>query len=273
MILMRIFDLVCNISPKIKKLLFRLWYQYISKLDKEGQVIFMNYGYGYPNSRKIKLKDADETNRYSIQLYHHVASAIDVRGLDILEVGCGRGGGSSYIMSYLKPKSLIGVDISEKSIEFCNDYYSIKGLSFLRGDAESLPFNNNVFDVVINIESSHCYGRMEKFLSEVFRVLHPNGYFLFADLFNKDRLASLHNKLKDSSLELLKEERITPNIVKALDIDNKRKLRLIKQKTPKMLHKVFVQFAAIKGTPTYESLKNGNTEYLSFVLHKSLSKS
>jgi len=67
----KVFDLVCSIYPKIKKLLFRAWYQYVSKLDKEGNIIFMNYGYA--NSGKIKLKNKDEINRYCIQLYHHVA--------------------------------------------------------------------------------------------------------------------------------------------------------------------------------------------------------
>jgi len=193
-------------------------------------------------------------------------SAADIKGLDALEVG--RGGGASYVMGYLKPKSMIGIDLSEKAVGFCNNHYSVKGLSFLQADAESLPFDDAAFDVVINVESSHCYGSMEKFLSEVQRVLRHNGYFLFADLFHKDGLASLHKQLKDSGLKLLKEERITPNIVMALDIDNKRRLMMIKQKAPKMLHKEFMQFAGIKGTQTYESFKNGNVEYLSFVLYK-----
>ncbi|MGH7787775.1 MAG: MGH1-like glycoside hydrolase domain-containing protein, partial [Candidatus Binatia bacterium] len=41
----------------------------------------------------ITLDDADEPNRYSIQLYHRVATQVDLAGKDVLEVGCGHGGG------------------------------------------------------------------------------------------------------------------------------------------------------------------------------------
>ncbi len=45
---------------------------------------------------------------------------------------------------------------------------------------------------MINIESSHCYGSMTRFLSEVSRVLRPNGYLLLADLRGTDGVEVLH---------------------------------------------------------------------------------
>ena len=59
----------------------------------------MNYGYAPldPQTEKLVLDDADESDRYCIQLYQHVASAVDRLGLSVLEVGSGRGGGSGYI--------------------------------------------------------------------------------------------------------------------------------------------------------------------------------
>lgn len=263
----KFFDLVCSISPRLKRSVWRILYQYVTGLDKEVQVIFMNYGYA-SESEKIKLRKIDEKNRYCIQLYHHVASTINLKGKDLLEVGCGRGGGSSYIMHYFKPKSMSGVDFSKKAIGFCKRYYSIKGLSFFVGDAESLPFEDNKFDVVINIESSHCYGNMKLFLSEVFRLLRPNGYFLFADFRNKNEIDSLRKCLISSGLVVLKEGRITQNVLRSLDMDNGRKMKLIKQKVPKILHKTFLQFAGIKGSEIYESFKNGSREYFNFVLQK-----
>ena len=41
----------------------------------------------------VRLKSEDEKDRYPIQLYHHVASQINLKGLKVLEVGSGRGGG------------------------------------------------------------------------------------------------------------------------------------------------------------------------------------
>jgi ubiquinone/menaquinone biosynthesis C-methylase UbiE len=270
-VLTRIIDVACSISPGLKRSLVRMWYQYLTVLDKEALMIFMNYGYVdlNPNAEEIALRDVDEVDRYCIQLYHAVASAIELKGLDVLEVGCGRGGGASYIMRYLQPKSMVGVDISEKAIAFCTRYHSVKGLSFFQGDAESLPFDENTFDVILNVESSLCYGSMERFLCQVFRVLRPNGYFLFTDFRGKDKIDVLREQLINSGLEVLKEERITSNVLKALDCDNTRKLRLIYQKVPRIMRQLFRHFAGIQGTKTYEAFSMGDTDYRSFILRKS----
>ena len=58
----------------------------------------------------------DEQEQYNLQLYHYLVSTLtqkqNLRGLDILEVGSGRGGGISFIVRYMSPRSAIGIDIS-----------------------------------------------------------------------------------------------------------------------------------------------------------------
>ncbi|MFL5587522.1 MAG: class I SAM-dependent methyltransferase [Ktedonobacteraceae bacterium] len=269
-ILNKTLDLALRISPRLKRSLVRIWYELMSALDKEELLVYMNFGYIdlNPDAKEIELRDGDEKNRYCIQMYHHVAGSIDLKGLDVLEVGCGRGGGASYIMRYLKPKSMTGVDIAEKAIAFCKRYHTVEGLSFHYGDAESLPFEDNTFDVIVNIESSQCYGSIPRFLGEVYRILRPNGYFLFADHRSKEGVEILRRQVTNSDLALLKEEKINANVLKALDLDNERKLRLIQQKVPKLLMKPFQEFAGIRGTGLYEDLRTGALEYRSFILYK-----
>ena len=117
---------------------------------------FMNFGYAHLNShdRGIDLSCEDEEHRYSIQLYHHVASAIDWTGLEALELGSGRGGGAAYITNNFKPKSYIGIDMTSSAVDFSTWRYAGEGLSFLQCNAEALPFEKTSFDVVINIEAS-----------------------------------------------------------------------------------------------------------------------
>ena len=124
---------------KLKNFLFRIWYWYLSTIDRNAQVIFMNYGYSN-DKHKIKLDENDEKNRYSIQLYHLVATGIDIKGKDILEVGCGRGGGLSYINRYLEPGLVTGVDLSNKAIEFYKKYYANERIKFSQADAQNLNF-------------------------------------------------------------------------------------------------------------------------------------
>jgi len=258
-------------NPGLLRKINRRWYEYVSKLDTGTNMLFMNYGYASlnPNTPPIPLEIADEQNRYPIQLYHHIASALNLSGLNMLEVGCGRGGGATYIMRYLKPHSIIGVDITANAINFCNRHYAIRGVSFIQGNAEALQFADNTFDVVINVESSHCYPNVESFFREATRVLKPGGYFLYTDFRKKERLKQWQAQLKHFNLALLNQESITANIVKALDLDNERKQDLINQHVPRLFHTVFNEFAGMKGSKRfYGAFANGKKEYLSFILRK-----
>ena len=229
----------------------------------------MNYGYSDADTENhIVLNAEDEKNRMLIQLYHHVASRIPITDKKVLEVGSGRGGGASYIARYLKPSSMVGIDLSENAIEFCNNVHFVKGLKFQVGDAENLPFNDNSFDAVINVESSHCYGNIPKFLKEVVRVLSPGGYFLFCDLRSKDATVKLNQKFKNCELKIVDKEVITESVLQALDEISDRKTTAINANVPMWIRKAFLDFAGSKGTKVYNGFKSGEIIYLSYVLRK-----
>jgi len=229
----------------------------------------MNYGYAESDKApRIPLQEVDESDRLCIQLYDRVARPVDLRGRDVLEVGSGRGGGSSYVMRYLEPSSVVGVDFSSEAVRFCTRYRDLPGLRFTEGNAEDLPFPDASFDAVLNVESSHCYGRMASFLAEVHRVLKPGGSFLFADFRPADRLDELRRQLAACSMQLVEQEIITPNVVAALEKDSARKLGLIRQYVPLWLRQPFRVFAGIEGSRTHGRFKSGQTEYLRCVLCK-----
>jgi ubiquinone/menaquinone biosynthesis C-methylase UbiE len=268
--LTKLINLLFRLSPNARVAMLRRWYEFISRLDQDEQMLFMNYGYVSldSNHKPLELLPQDEKNRYFIQLYHHVASATSWNGVDALEVGSGRGGGASFMMRYLQPNSLRGADLTANATSFCHRYHSIKGLSFMRGDAESLPFADDSFDVVINVESSHCYPHFGQFLSEVTRVLKPNGHFLYADFRNQPQLESWRQQLHDMRLELLKEENITPNVLLSLDMDHDRKQKLIDYYVPKNIRDPFYDFAGMKGSIIYRAFETGAKEYWRFAFCK-----
>ena len=254
-------------KEKLKNFLYRIWYWYISTIDKEAEVIFMNFGYS-KDKHRIELDKIDEKNRYSAQLYHLVATGVDIKGKDILEVGCGRGGGLSYINRYLTPGSATGVDLNKKAIEFCKIYYSNENIKFSQANAQNLDFQDNTFDVVINIESSHRYSQMDMFLQEAYRVLKPGGFFLFADFRNKMELDELNTQLNQSDFHLVKEEIITHNVVEALKLATPERLELIKKLIPKFLQYLGKNFAATEGTMTYNKFVTREFEYMFNVMKK-----
>jgi ubiquinone/menaquinone biosynthesis C-methylase UbiE len=253
-----------------RRLLWKTWYNTFASQFANVQIAFMNYGYAdsETDGKQLELFVNEQKERYCAQLYHHVANAIPLSGLDVLEVGCGRGGGSSFISRYLHPKTMTGVDFSENNIAFCQQSHFVPQLNFRIGDAELLPFPDSSFDVVVNIESSHCYGSIERFFAEAFRVIRPDGYFLFSDFRGKEAIETTTKLLQSSGFKVIKLEKITANILKAMDLENERKQTIIKQNIPKYLHGLANWFAGCQGTPVYEAFKKGDLEYLCYVLQK-----
>jgi ubiquinone/menaquinone biosynthesis C-methylase UbiE len=257
-----------ELSPAFKKFLWRRWYQYLAGYQIPDWR-FMNYGCAPEDGQDpLELEPADEANRYAIQLYHRVASMVPLHGLDVLEVGCGRGGGASFVHRYHRPKSLTGVDFSQKAVRFCRDHHRLEGLTFVHGDAEALPAADESFDAVLNVESSHCYRSMPAFLGQVRRVLRPGGYFLFADLRSAADVERLQQQLVESGLAILERENITPRVLHALQQDNERKRALIDQAVSPRLRHTFREFAAIEGSGIYESFRSGEAVYQRYLLQK-----
>ncbi len=255
-------------SPVFRRFLWHRWYQYLAGYDS-NHWSFMNYGFEpQTEESKILLEADDESDRYCIQLYDRVASAINLEGKRIVEVGSGRGGGCSYVHRYLKPHRTTGIDFSSKAIRFCRRRHDVKGLDFMRGDAEALPMKDRSCDVVLNVESSHCYGSLPRFFEEVHRVLLPGGYFLFADFRTLEDAQTLRKSIEATGLEFVEEELITDGVLRALTLDSERKRELLEALVPQFLRLTFSRFAAIQGSDVYEYFAEGTFVYLRYVFRK-----
>ncbi len=250
-----------------KNVFFRIWYGYISSVDKNAEVVFMNYGYS-KKGEELNLEGADEKNRYSVQLYHKTATGIDVAGKDLLEVGCGRGGGLSYVSRNLSPENITGIDLNKKAIKFCNKNYKAKNAVFLQADAQKLPLKDNSFDAVLNVESSHRYPQPELFFDEVYRVLKPDGSFLFTDFRFEHEIEEMEAKLVKSNFNIVKKQDITPNVVEALKLATPDREKLVKKLIPSFLQDLGRNFAATEGSPTYNKFATGKYSYCVYLLQK-----
>lgn len=247
----------------------RLWhvcYELLARRVRRPEWAFMNYGFAPVGPAvALALDPADEDDRFCIQLYEHVVSG-DLTGLDVLEVGCGRGGGASYLSRYRGPRSTTGVDLAAAAVETCTRERGGPGLRFATGDAQHLPFPAGSFDVVVNVESSHCYDSVPEFLAEVRRVLRPGGRFFWADQRPARDVERTRGWFRASGLRVDEEHDITAEVVRALELDSDRKLGLVRAWFPRVAHPALARFAALPGSRSHRAFRRRSTRYLAAAL-------
>jgi SAM-dependent methyltransferase len=254
----------------VRKAIWRLWYPFLTRRLRGEEVLFLNYAYETDFPLGLPLAPADGPHRTCIQLYHQVASQVDLRGQKVLEVSCGHGGGASYLTRTLRPAHYTGVDLNRTGIAFCRQRHQVEGLDFLEGDAQSLMFADHSFDAVLNVEASHCYPDFPGFLREVARVLRPGGHFLYADFRFGDSIAAWEQALAEAPLTPVRSRVINAEVLRGMELNSARSLALITRRLPKFLHGLARDFAGVTGSRVYAALQNGSLSYRSYLFRRAI---
>lgn len=97
----------------------------------------------------------------------------------VLDVGCGTGEGTLFLAREFPQARVRGVDLSEKMVSAAIAKVGLDPegrIAFKLGDAAALPFPDESFDLVAQLN-------MPPFFAETARVLRPGGYFVIAATF------------------------------------------------------------------------------------------
>lgn len=254
-----------------KRLNAKITYEMLAKYISEDTWHFMNYGY-MADATEIAHSPAcrDVTNqRLSANMYHYLGAKVVLQDKTVLEVGSGRGGGARYLTDCFHPLNYIGLDIAHNAVDLANRLHALPNLKFIQGSGERIPLETETIDVVVNVESSHGYGNVERFLREVYRVLKPGGYLLLVDFRNSVvNMELFKQQLSESGLICICTENITPQVVDAIEADDDTKCKQIEAWIPKRFKKIFGEFAGVVGSKFYNTLKNGDRPYCRFVFMK-----
>jgi fatty-acid O-methyltransferase len=246
------------------------FYPYLTR-HVDDDVVFLNYGYEEDPPMGLELDPIDETERYPIQLYHATATqAGGLSGKRVLEVGCGHGGGASYLTRALSPESYVGLDVNDVGIDFCRRRHKVPGLEFVHGDAESLPLPAESVDVVINIESAHCYPHFDRFVAEVARVLRPGGAFLHADVRTHPHWTALAEPVLDSApgLRVISMRPVDAEVLRGMTLNSERMHASMGNAAPRFLRRFVRDGVPAYGTAIYRNIENGRDSYRMYCLAK-----
>jgi len=105
----------------------------------------------------------------------------------ILDLASGTGDLTKELLN-LNPDKIIAADISSKMLEILNLKIQDDRLINIQAEAQSLPFENNYFDIVTIGFGVRNFDNLEKSLSEIKRVMQPDGKLIILEMFKGDGL-------------------------------------------------------------------------------------
>lgn len=231
----------------------------------------LDWGDVRTNNFGFSPAEGEGPERFQHQMYGELLKRLRAAGrppasTDLLEVSCGRGGGLSYLAGkWASPVEAVGLDVAESAIRYCGRAYAhVPNLRFVRGSALALPFADESFDVVVNVEASNDYGDLPAFLREVRRVLRPNGAFLYCDSHRGGEESGIAALLAQAGVHGDLED-ITGHVVEACEADTPRRLALIAS-APLLLRLFFRRqlgdYAAVAGSSRLEEFRSRRRVYL-----------
>ncbi|GAB4287037.1 MAG: class I SAM-dependent methyltransferase [Ignavibacteriaceae bacterium] len=127
------------------------------------------------------------------------------KGIDVLDLGCGRGKALNLMARVFPDSRFLGYDLSEDAIEYAKNEAKQMKLSNVRFEVADLTCFNEFapeksFDFVTTFDAIHDQARPDNVLKGIYKTLKDNGLYLMQDI---SASSELHNNLDHPVAPLL----------------------------------------------------------------------
>lgn len=148
---------------------------------------------GHTGERVVVEDYLATPEQYLIYLFHLVSYKFArplTEGREVLDFGCGSGYGSAEIAT--DAIRVVGVDVSPEAIEQAKAGFQSSQLEFRTIEPDQpLPFPDHSFDTVLSFQVLEHVNDPARYLSEVRRVLRPDGHLVLTTPDRRTRLMPL----------------------------------------------------------------------------------
>jgi ubiquinone/menaquinone biosynthesis C-methylase UbiE len=129
-----------------------------------------------------------EIRTWSLYTSRSIVSAVKRWGISsgkALDIGTGTGWLAIGFAQRLPGVHVVGLDLSDVVLELARENAQERGVSsrvsFEKGDAQDMPFEDDTFDLVISSNTLHLLKNPVRMFDEMQRVLKSDGRFLIND--------------------------------------------------------------------------------------------
>ena len=129
------------------------------------------------------------------------------KGGRVLEVSIGPGVNLPYLVGRPDVGEIYGLDISLGQLNRCREYVAHRGwdIPLQLGNAEQLPYQDNVFGGVFHIGGINFFNDKAKAITEMIRVAKPGSRILICD--EKEKGAQVYERLIPGFMQSVGKER------------------------------------------------------------------
>ncbi len=173
---------------------------------KLKQKEYFNEGASSFDTGKLFLRE----NRNHIKKIEKIADELNLSDGDlILEVGTGTGIHARWLIRN-KKINYVGMDLSKDMLKNAKDKLQIgqNNTFLLIGDAEKIPFKDNVFDAAFCSGTLHHASSPQKVVNELVRVIKSQKYVVIMEpnwLFPTNFIAALSKRVEKNALKMRKK--------------------------------------------------------------------
>ncbi len=144
----------------------------------EREVCGTRYGAEYAEDRRRYFAEIERTRYQQDYMLRDFAQFEKARGKKVLEIGLGAG--TDFVQWIRHGAQAHGRDLTQASVKLVKERLALEGLEadVAQGDAESLEFPGNFFDIYYSWGVLMATPNTEKAIAEAHRVLKPGGTFM-----------------------------------------------------------------------------------------------